>query len=405
MGICLTPVASGIQLRPSVALWNNFPLEFYGGGEIVALQLIQGLRHGGFQVSYLADAEFAVRSRVQESEIRSQTSGVAYERRPFQMYRSFLPASMFRALPPIPELERYSANLVFLDRPPPTRFLRELARSPAVHHTALLLHGIAIEPLKFAPLSLLPYHLYLRAMCGALRGLPGRIQCVTLTTSTREFLVAHGLPARNVRVIPNGIDASGYTVGRNDTSFDVLFIGRLERRTKGLDLLREIIRATASARATTVRFHIVGSGPDASMLQNLEDRDRVFVHGFVSESEKRQILAQSNAQLVCSRVEPFGLVVLEGLAAGLPIITTPAVGPAQVISGMEGAGSVLPPKSREFVARLQVLRAAWQADPAGYYARKLDRSRRAREKYSAAAMQMGYLELARELVSHVTAAS
>ena len=160
-------------------------------------------------------------------------------------------------------------------------------------------------------------------MFGGWRSIPSNIKFVTLTTSLRDRLVRRGHPAENIRDIPNGAETRGYSVDQNDVTFDVVFVGLMERRMKGVDLLRKVIRLVSQKGPLDIRFHLIGSGPDEDLLRPLDNGSTVFFHGFIPETEKRALLSRANALIVCSRVEPFGMVVLEGLASGLPVVLDP----------------------------------------------------------------------------------
>ncbi len=127
---------------------------------------------------------------------------------------------------------------------------------------------------------------------------------------------AGALPARwgPVRVIPNGVDLVRYSTDHPRRPRRVVFLGRDEPR-KGLDVLLgawpQVVEAVGDAR-----LEVVGAHRSTPV-------DRVTFHGTVEESVKIEIL-QSSAVLVAPNLggESFGIVGVEGLAAGCVVVAS-----------------------------------------------------------------------------------
>ncbi|HEX7077785.1 MAG TPA: glycosyltransferase family 4 protein [Candidatus Eisenbacteria bacterium] len=130
-----------------------------------------------------------------------------------------------------------------------------------------------------------------------------------------------------IEIIPLGIrqptyrPASRAALGLPESAFLAVTVGRLVKR-KGLDQL-----LLAFTRPECAAFHlaIVGAGPE---LESLRQRaaalglgERVRFTGRVEEERKWQILECSDAYVSATLHEGFGLVYLEGMAAGLPVVT------------------------------------------------------------------------------------
>lgn len=180
------------------------------------------------------------------------------------------------------------------------------------------------------------------------------------------------LTDRSISIIPNGIDLEKYqklhsvqkSTGDERT---IVFIGRLERRKGVMYLLRafEQLQRVDS----TVQLHIAGSGPDARRLKRyVEDYSipRVHFHGYVSEEKKIDLM--SSATVLCSPAlygESFGIVLLEAMALGVPIIAGDNPGYRSVMQERGSLSIVNPKDTFAFVRRLQllldddVIRAAW----------------------------------------------
>lgn len=118
----------------------------------------------------------------------------------------------------------------------------------------------------------------------------------------------------------------------------LLYVGRLIAR-KGLDLL---LRSCIQARdaGVDVQLTVVGSGAEEAALRRLADSHRLRVDwkGFVDQAGLPGVYAQADAFAFPTLDDPFGIVVLEAAAAGLPLIASPHGGATEdfVQDGMNG---------------------------------------------------------------------
>ncbi|MGO4145557.1 glycosyltransferase family 4 protein [Paenarthrobacter sp. YAF11_1] len=128
-------------------------------------------------------------------------------------------------------------------------------------------------------------------------------------------------PDLHVDVIGNGVDPVVWNIEPR-LGKDVLFIGRLEYGHKGLDLLLE---AWAHAcNRVDGNLLIAGTGPDEERVREaIRDAGlsgRVQMLGWLSGDKKFQSLSDARLLVVPSRHETFGLVAIDALAAGTPVI-------------------------------------------------------------------------------------
>ena len=138
------------------------------------------------------------------------------------------------------------------------------------------------------------------------------------------------LPMGSFRVIPNGVPVASYaTADPIPELLDparplLLFVGRLESR-KGLDVL---IRAFLRLRTTMprVRLCVVGEGPERERCQQMVPpsiRPDVLFVGAVEESQKPRYHASADLFVAPNTGgESFGIILLEAMAAGLPIVSS-----------------------------------------------------------------------------------
>ena len=131
-------------------------------------------------------------------------------------------------------------------------------------------------------------------------------------------LVGAASPRARVTVIPNGIDLPESVADVADGP--VLFLGRIDVRQKGLDLLLAAVRADPA-----IRLDVAGAGTAAEqarlaeLVVGLEDRVRLL--GRVEGREKEALLRGCSVMVVPSRYETFCLTALEAMAHGRPVIT------------------------------------------------------------------------------------
>lgn len=116
--------------------------------------------------------------------------------------------------------------------------------------------------------------------------------------------------------------------GGNDGMRRLLFSGALIER-KGVDLLARAFRDLVRAN-DHVQLDIVGDGPLRNKLMRAlaPVSGNVTFHGFRQWGELPDYYAQADILCVPSRYDGWGLVVPEGLAAGLPVIATDRMGAA-----------------------------------------------------------------------------
>ncbi len=144
----------------------------------------------------------------------------------------------------------------------------------------------------------------------------------------------------------------------------LLAVGRLVPK-KGFDVL---LRALALLRETWPQAHLVliGGGPEAARLRTLAAdlhlADRVEFAGVQPPEAVRRAMRLSQAVVIPSRQEPFGLVALEALAAGRPVVATRVGGLPEVLAGAEAI--LVPPDSSQGLAQgLSALLAGQLATP------------------------------------------
>ncbi|CCH51611.1 putative glycosyltransferase MJ1607 [Fibrisoma limi BUZ 3] len=96
---------------------------------------------------------------------------------------------------------------------------------------------------------------------------------------------------------------------------------------KGMDTLIRAVRALNEPHYATLRLQIVGEGPGRPALEQLiGDDPRIELLGFADTNTLPTLFQQADAFVFASRYDGWGVVINEAIAAGLPIISSDAVG-------------------------------------------------------------------------------
>jgi glycosyltransferase involved in cell wall biosynthesis len=133
-----------------------------------------------------------------------------------------------------------------------------------------------------------------------------------------------------------------------------LFVGRLIE-SKGLDVLLEAFRLVDAGE-----LWIAGDGPLRKFVAKAAAGDpKIRLLGYVDGRALADMYSRSDALIVPSLYEPWGLVVHEGLAHGLPVIATDQVGAADDLIETGVNGYVVPAGSPEAMAAAMRKVAGW----------------------------------------------
>jgi glycosyltransferase involved in cell wall biosynthesis len=157
--------------------------------------------------------------------------------------------------------------------------------------------------------------------------------CIAASVMTAESLIAVGVPKDRVAVIPYGVDLEKFRprINRLDNRFRVLFVGKLTIH-KGFQYLldawrrldwpdAELVmigqRVTADDQKVIARW----AGPRVKWVASVDDISAEF--------------AKADVFVLPSLIEGFGMVTLEAMASGLPVIVTTQAA-SIVRDGVEG---------------------------------------------------------------------
>lgn len=152
----------------------------------------------------------------------------------------------------------------------------------------------------------------------------------TLAVSERIATIAAQLTDGPVRVTHPFVETDRYSELRAaEPSLDgsrILCVGKY-REKNGQDIL---VKALSQVE-TDVTIDFVG--PDTT---ELPETAHIKTHGFVSEDRLLELFESASLMVFPAPVGAFPVATLEGLCAGLPVVTTPGVGTATLIRGVNG---------------------------------------------------------------------
>jgi phosphatidylinositol alpha-mannosyltransferase len=161
---------------------------------------------------------------------------------------------------------------------------------------------------------------------------------IAVSQSSREF-IQKALPGV-YQIIPNGVDVKRFSKEKNrisrynDGTLNILFVGRLEPR-KGVPILLKSMDYIRTYTSVPFRMIIVGNSPFSRYYRSLIPnhlKSNVVFTGEVSFDELPQYYRTSH--IFCSPAlygESFGIVLVEAMAAGLPVVATNNEGYSKVI--------------------------------------------------------------------------
>mgnify|MGYP006339999121 CR=1 FL=1 len=162
---------------------------------------------------------------------------------------------------------------------------------------------------------------------------------ITVSSSLRENILNH--TSLNSAYIVNNIVGKEFNFipKRQDDTLSIITTGSLIHR-KGFDLLIEALSQINPILSPNWKLRIVGKGELKNALQNLINaknlQEHIYLVGSKNKLEIVEILQNSDLFVLPSRSETFGVVYIEAMACGLPIIATDCGGPRDIVTPKNG---------------------------------------------------------------------
>jgi glycosyltransferase involved in cell wall biosynthesis len=165
---------------------------------------------------------------------------------------------------------------------------------------------------------------------------------IAVTERAKSALMIEGTPEDKIRVVPVGVDTGRFkpaavdpsirrSIGISDDDFMVLFIGRLTMEKGIYDLLYAASIMSKDVELKHARIVLAGTGPEKknieSLIRKLGLEKVVILAGSFPYSQVPSLYNAADAFILPSIPVPFwqeqfGMVLVEAMASGLPVIST-----------------------------------------------------------------------------------
>jgi teichuronic acid biosynthesis glycosyltransferase TuaC len=198
---------------------------------------------------------------------------------------------------------------------------------------------------------------------------------IAISKAVRQSIVRLAGESEKLRVIPDAVDGGVFTLAAKDVSpvaNQIVFVGAI-RPVKGVDVLIRSLRLLAD-RGRHVKLVLIGESfyknyqKEYSRLQrmacDLGLQDRIHFAGKQPFAELVRTVQESALLVLPSHAESLGMVLVEALACGTPVVATKCGGPEDIVN--EQVGALVPPDDPEALAQAigEVLDKRSEFDPA-----------------------------------------
>jgi glycosyltransferase involved in cell wall biosynthesis len=181
--------------------------------------------------------------------------------------------------------------------------------------------------------------------------LDGSALILAVSHAERKQLTDLGVPAAKIQVVPNPIDESEYQHAIDPRRFRrsarslseplVMFLGKLTPR-KGVDVLLHAFRRIPRPAQLVIAGNDMGAEANVHrLIRELGLHDRVACVGLLKGTARLDALAAASVVVYPSRDEVFGLVAIEALMCGSPVIVCDDSGCGEIIT-QTGGGLCVP---------------------------------------------------------------
>jgi phosphatidylinositol alpha-mannosyltransferase len=183
-----------------------------------------------------------------------------------------------------------------------------------------------------------------------------RLDTRIAVSDAARSLAAKYFPGEYV-IVPNGVDCKRFSPQQRpidalrDDAFNILFVGRMDKR-KGLKHLFSAVDMACRRTPRRLRLIVVGDdGVRRHLLPRIDRSVEVIFTGMIDRDLVPRYFASGD--LFCSPAvdrESFGIVLLEAMASGIPVVGTAIPGYLTILRDGENA-LVVPPKDPEALCR------------------------------------------------------
>lgn len=173
------------------------------------------------------------------------------------------------------------------------------------------------------------------------------------TETIKNVLISYGVPEYHIKTIPTGIDMNIFNENEkinirekhnlNMQDKILLYVGRINKE-KNIDFLIKIFHKIQK-NDKNIKFIIIGLGKERTNLELLANRlkisNKVIFTGGLAREEVIDYYKQSDLFIFASYTETQGLVVLESMAAGTPVVALGKMGVYDILNNPESGGLMI----------------------------------------------------------------
>jgi glycosyltransferase involved in cell wall biosynthesis len=162
------------------------------------------------------------------------------------------------------------------------------------------------------------------------------VPIVAISESTRNEIVAMGIPGKNVEIIYNGVDIKDYQSNVKKCTYPTIICLNRMKKYKRMDVLIDSITEVLKS-IPDLKVILVGDGDDLPRLKEIARENRIeksieFTK-FVPAKEKADLLASSWVSVNTSPKEGWGLTSIEAQISGTPSIVPDSPGLRETVKG------------------------------------------------------------------------
>ena len=168
---------------------------------------------------------------------------------------------------------------------------------------------------------------------------------ITNSEALKQEYIKNGFPEKDIVVIPRGIrtkilvDSGPQKTSHNYDAIRLLYVGRVCHDKAPDDAIKAIALLDGRVGDRNLELYIIGTGGDEyiselkKLTKTLNVESNIFFSGHMEHADVLSLYPNYDALLFPSRwEEPFGVVILEAMAGGLPVIATDRGGNPEMIT-------------------------------------------------------------------------
>lgn len=311
---------------------RNFPTKNYPLGGIFEFDQAQALQKQGHKVVYLALDMRSIRRKRKLGKYWTQIDGIDILCISIPLGR--IPANLMY------EIGKLGLKLYYKD------ILKKYGKPDIIHahFSGIGLMASVLKEKFIIPLVITEHssninktHLKKQVKNLALKSYKNSDKLITVSSALHDKVLEHF--DINSKIVHNIVDTKKFkfTKKRKTTSFTFISVGNL-KYGKGFDILIEAFKKADLNQ--NIRLKIIGEGKERKNLQIQIDKnglnEQIELLGFLNRDEISKVMQECDAFVLASRGETFGVVYIEAMLAGLPVIATACGGPEDFVNHENG---------------------------------------------------------------------